>query len=49
MDKVLAAEGWAGLEILYVGGLSLMIKFKEEEDASRFVLEPNVWRSWFSM
>ncbi|KAF5802871.1 hypothetical protein HanXRQr2_Chr06g0264631 [Helianthus annuus] len=48
LDKLLAEAGWVDMEIMYVSGLTLMLKFQEVEEASNFVLDSNLWRGWFS-
>ncbi|MFS7920857.1 hypothetical protein Hanom_Chr03g00229731 [Helianthus anomalus] len=40
--------GGLGNNLCRGGGLSLMLKFIEEEDASKFVLDSSLWKPWFS-
>ncbi|KAJ0594275.1 putative RNA recognition motif domain, nucleotide-binding alpha-beta plait domain superfamily [Helianthus annuus] len=49
MDRNLSEVGFGGMEIHYVGGLSLMLKFENEKEASDFLLNQEVWQRWFSV
>ncbi|MFS8033572.1 putative RNA recognition motif domain, nucleotide-binding alpha-beta plait domain superfamily [Helianthus anomalus] len=47
MDRFLLDEGFAGMEIHYVGGLSLMLKFRNNEEAVEFIKQQVIWKSGF--
>ncbi|KAF5801973.1 putative RNA recognition motif domain, nucleotide-binding alpha-beta plait domain superfamily [Helianthus annuus] len=49
MDRILKEEGLDGVEIHYVGGLSLMLKFKDQDSATGFLLKQETWKNWFSI
>ncbi|KAJ0793170.1 putative RNA recognition motif domain, nucleotide-binding alpha-beta plait domain superfamily [Helianthus annuus] len=49
MDKILLEEGYSGVEIHYVGGISLLLKFKAHEEAVDFLMKQDKWRKWFSV
>ncbi|KAM0024583.1 hypothetical protein Hdeb2414_s0022g00617471 [Helianthus debilis subsp. tardiflorus] len=49
MDRILWEEGHEGIEIHYVGGLSLLLRFKGQEGATEFHLKHDVWKKWFSV
>ncbi|KAJ0733596.1 putative RNA recognition motif domain, nucleotide-binding alpha-beta plait domain superfamily [Helianthus annuus] len=49
MDKILGEEGYVGVEIHYVGGISLLLRFKNHEESSEFLLNQDKWRKWFSV
>ncbi|MFS7889063.1 hypothetical protein Hanom_Chr00s000003g01602471 [Helianthus anomalus] len=44
MDRSLWEEGFEGVEIHYVGGLTLLLKFKEHEEATGFLLNQDLWK-----
>ncbi|PWA87455.1 RNA-directed DNA polymerase, eukaryota [Artemisia annua] len=49
MDRVLGDIGLAGVEIIYIGGLSLLLKFVNHDEAADFLLRVDVWSRWFSV
>ncbi|PWA71178.1 nucleotide-binding alpha-beta plait domain-containing protein [Artemisia annua] len=49
LDKLLVEAGIGDLEILYIGGLSVLLKFKDEVKASKLLLDNGVWCRWFSV
>ncbi|KAJ0669111.1 hypothetical protein HanPI659440_Chr17g0697311 [Helianthus annuus] len=49
MDRSLWEEGFNGVEIHYVGGLSLLLQFNEPGEATNFLLNQELWKKWFSV
>ncbi|KAM0033462.1 hypothetical protein Hdeb2414_s0016g00486431 [Helianthus debilis subsp. tardiflorus] len=49
MDRILWEGGYVGVTIHYVGGLSLLLSFKDKEAAANFLLLQEVWRQWFTV
>ncbi|KAJ0488357.1 hypothetical protein HanHA300_Chr12g0432011 [Helianthus annuus] len=47
MDSLLWEGGFGGV-IHYVGGLLLLLSFKDHEAAAEFLLKQEVWKKWFS-
>ncbi|KAJ0570912.1 putative RNA recognition motif domain, nucleotide-binding alpha-beta plait domain superfamily [Helianthus annuus] len=48
MDRILWEEGFVGVAIHYVGGLSLLLSFKDHEAAGEFLGKQEIWKKWFS-
>ncbi|KAJ0666024.1 putative RNA recognition motif domain, nucleotide-binding alpha-beta plait domain superfamily [Helianthus annuus] len=49
LDRILWEGGFSGVVIHYVGGLSLLVSFKDNEAAADFLSKKDVWRQWFSV
>ncbi|KAM0063685.1 putative RNA recognition motif domain, nucleotide-binding alpha-beta plait domain superfamily [Helianthus debilis subsp. tardiflorus] len=49
LDRILWEGGFSGIVIYYVGGLSLLLSFKDHEAAAEFLLKKDVWTQWFSV
>ncbi|PWA83317.1 RNA-directed DNA polymerase, eukaryota [Artemisia annua] len=49
MDKALGDSGLVGVEIIYIGGLSFLLKFVNSEEAKEFLSRVEVWSKWFSV
>ncbi|MFS7976508.1 hypothetical protein Hanom_Chr10g00893241 [Helianthus anomalus] len=47
-DRLLRIAGTRYARIHYLGGLSLMISFEEDSDASSFIEANDLWGPWFS-
>ncbi|KAJ0550297.1 putative RNA recognition motif domain, nucleotide-binding alpha-beta plait domain superfamily [Helianthus annuus] len=43
-----AEEGLGGFDIVYIGGLSVCLKFRNSEEASTFLLKQEIWKNWFT-
>ncbi|KAJ9558649.1 LOW QUALITY PROTEIN: hypothetical protein OSB04_013263 [Centaurea solstitialis] len=42
-------EGWGDLKLSFIGGLSVCISFRNNEEAERFLVEnKDIWSYWFS-
>ncbi|KAJ0549455.1 hypothetical protein HanHA300_Chr07g0233891 [Helianthus annuus] len=48
MDHLFKEEGMVGMEIMYIRGLSRMMKFSDKEEASQLLLKPEVWSQWIT-
>ncbi|PWA94018.1 RNA-directed DNA polymerase, eukaryota [Artemisia annua] len=49
MNKILVEYGFGGFDIVYVGGLSLLLNFHSNDEAMEFLLKKDVWVLWFSV
>ncbi|PWA48465.1 RNA-directed DNA polymerase, eukaryota [Artemisia annua] len=49
MNKILVEYGFGGFDIVYVGGLSLLLNFHSNDEAMEFLLKKDVWCLWFSV
>ncbi|PWA39898.1 nucleotide-binding alpha-beta plait domain-containing protein [Artemisia annua] len=49
MKELLAENMVGGLDIVYVGGLSLLLNFHDKEDAVDLLSKKDVWSNWFSV
>ncbi|KAM0055033.1 putative RNA recognition motif domain, nucleotide-binding alpha-beta plait domain superfamily [Helianthus debilis subsp. tardiflorus] len=47
LNKYLAGTSYKGMSLSYMGGLSMFIRFKDEEMCSKFLLEHQTWKDWF--
>ncbi|KAJ0547794.1 hypothetical protein HanIR_Chr08g0376221 [Helianthus annuus] len=48
IDRLLSIAKFVVANIQYLGGLSVLISFHEEESVNRFLSVKNVWEPWFS-
>ncbi|KAF5769709.1 putative RNA recognition motif domain, nucleotide-binding alpha-beta plait domain superfamily [Helianthus annuus] len=48
IDSFLADAGVTGVSLSYLGGLSVLIKFVDEEYCAKFLLDHQLWKDWFS-
>ncbi|PWA70608.1 nucleotide-binding alpha-beta plait domain-containing protein [Artemisia annua] len=49
MNKILVDNGFGGMDIVYAGGLSLLLNFHEKDDAVDLLLKKEVWSKCFSV
>ncbi|PWA44295.1 nucleotide-binding alpha-beta plait domain-containing protein [Artemisia annua] len=49
LDKLMVEAGIGEMVITYIGGLSVLLKFKSDEKAYNFLTDKDVWCRWFSM
>ncbi|PWA80165.1 nucleotide-binding alpha-beta plait domain-containing protein [Artemisia annua] len=49
MKNYLEESGFGGFEIVYVGGLSLLMKFQDKDEALGFLSKKEVWSKWFKV
>ncbi|KAJ0705932.1 putative RNA recognition motif domain, nucleotide-binding alpha-beta plait domain superfamily [Helianthus annuus] len=48
IDRLLSIAKFVVANIQYLGGLSVLISFHEEESVNRFLSVKNIWEPWFS-
>ncbi|KAI7740220.1 hypothetical protein M8C21_001296, partial [Ambrosia artemisiifolia] len=48
LDRLLMDNGVFNVELLYVGGLSILIRLSDKQKALDLLLNRDVWSSWFS-
>ncbi|KAM0023720.1 putative RNA recognition motif domain, nucleotide-binding alpha-beta plait domain superfamily [Helianthus debilis subsp. tardiflorus] len=48
-NETKVATGYAGAEIHYVGGISLLIRLKTHEEAAELLQKQDKWSKWFSV
>ncbi|KAJ0658189.1 putative RNA recognition motif domain, nucleotide-binding alpha-beta plait domain superfamily [Helianthus annuus] len=48
IDRLLSIAKFVVANVQYLGGLSVLISFHEEESANRFLSAKNIWEPWFS-
>ncbi|KAM0069818.1 hypothetical protein Hdeb2414_s0001g00005991 [Helianthus debilis subsp. tardiflorus] len=48
IDRLLTIAKFVVANVQYLGGLSVLISFHEEESANRFLSVKNIWEPWFS-
>ncbi|PWA51972.1 nucleotide-binding alpha-beta plait domain-containing protein [Artemisia annua] len=49
INKILVENGFGGFDIVYDGGLSLLLIFQGEDDAMVFLMKKEDWSKWFSV
>ncbi|KAF5783507.1 putative RNA recognition motif domain, nucleotide-binding alpha-beta plait domain superfamily [Helianthus annuus] len=47
LNLLLAESRIKGVTLSYLGGLSMLLKFDEEDACSNFLLDHSVWKEWF--
>ncbi|KAJ0508473.1 hypothetical protein HanIR_Chr11g0517611 [Helianthus annuus] len=47
LDSFLADAGVTGVSLSYLGGLSMLLKFVDEEPCAKFLLDHQLWKEWF--
>ncbi|KAJ0739757.1 hypothetical protein HanOQP8_Chr06g0209261 [Helianthus annuus] len=48
LDVLLSEVRVGGVSLKYLGGLSMVLKFDDEEVCSKFLLDFHLWKDWFS-
>ncbi|KAJ0717229.1 hypothetical protein HanPI659440_Chr13g0521241 [Helianthus annuus] len=48
LDSILADNKVGGVSLSYMGGLSMLLKFDEDEVCANFLLDFSKWKEWFS-
>ncbi|PWA86209.1 nucleotide-binding alpha-beta plait domain-containing protein [Artemisia annua] len=49
LNKMFVEHGLGGFDIVYVGGLSILLKFQSKDEAMEFLLNKEVWNLWLSV
>ncbi|KAJ0548640.1 hypothetical protein HanOQP8_Chr08g0301321 [Helianthus annuus] len=47
LNSILADTGIAGVSLSYLGGLSLLLKFEDDDSYVKFMLDHQTWKDWF--
>ncbi|KAF5755308.1 hypothetical protein HanRHA438_Chr17g0811291 [Helianthus annuus] len=47
LRKNLVGIGFSGVEIRYMGGFFVLLKFENKEEANMFMMDKEVWSVWF--
>ncbi|KAJ0805635.1 hypothetical protein HanPI659440_Chr02g0080501 [Helianthus annuus] len=47
LNTLLSKSSVKGVSLSYLGGLSMLLKFQDEDGCNNFLLDHNAWKDWF--